>query len=478
MHARRLLSLLIPCLFVASAAQAGVDLIAIGEISGHYEDYALDTAAALENGVAGNRLGGIGSGLAYAGCNSFIGLPDRGPNAVAYNSKVDDTASYIPRFHSLHMSLAPSEAGAALPYVLSAFVTDTTLLSSRTRLVYGKGTDVGLNSGEPALNDARRGRYYFSGRSDNFDAARLSTDPANGRLDPEGVRVSADGRSVFISDEYGPHVYQFDRASGRRIRAFTLPEKFAVKNQSPVGDSEISGNTAGRVANKGMEGLAITPDGSTLVGAMQSPLLQDGGTAQPYTRIVTIDIRSGYVNEYAYELTNIGSSSKPKYGTISEIVAVNDHEFLVDERDGKGLGDDSTAAVKRIYRIDLRGAQDVSGLAGADKLSGRAVPKSLFLDVVAVLNAHGIAGSEIPAKLEGLAFGPDVTISGGVRHTLFISNDNDYLGRLTDSNHPTGAENPNRLFVFAIDAQDLPDYVPQRLRGSRECDSEGNDSRD
>ena len=31
------------------------------------------------------------------------------------------------------------------------------------------------------------------------------------------------------------------------------------------------------LTNKGMEGLAITPDGKTLVGAMQSPLIQDGG---------------------------------------------------------------------------------------------------------------------------------------------------------------------------------------------------------
>jgi len=28
-----------------------------------------------------------------------------------------------------------------------------------------------------------------------------------------------------------------------------------------MGAAEISGNTTGRVANKGMEGLAITPDG-------------------------------------------------------------------------------------------------------------------------------------------------------------------------------------------------------------------------
>ncbi len=63
---------------------------------------------------------------------------------------------------------------------------------------------------------------------------------------------------------------------------------------------------------------------------------------------------------------------------------------------GKGLGDGSTAAVKHLYHIDLAGAQEVSG---ARKLAGKAVDKTLFLDVVAVLNAHGITSDKIPAKL-------------------------------------------------------------------------------
>ena len=43
---------------------------------------------------------------------------------------------------------------------------------------------------------------------------------------------------------------------------------------------------------------------------------------------------------------------------------MNSHELLVLERDGKGLGDDSKADVKRIYKIDLANAQDVTGLSG------------------------------------------------------------------------------------------------------------------
>jgi hypothetical protein len=73
---------------LASAAHASVDLIAIGTIDGAYEDLAAQTAGPLENGIPGNRLGGIGSDLAYAGGTTFLVLLDRGPNANSYNSLV------------------------------------------------------------------------------------------------------------------------------------------------------------------------------------------------------------------------------------------------------------------------------------------------------------------------------------------------------------------------------------------------------
>ena len=476
---RKLRYAFVAALFPASLAHAAVELIAIGSVSGTYEDLSAETAAPLENGVPGNRLGGLGSGIAYAGGTTFLTVPDRGPNAVSYDAAIDDTASYINRVESFNLSLAPSDPSAVLdsdpatklPFTLTPTLRRTTLLSSRTKLVYGSGAGLGVGSGEPALN-AKHHTHYFTGRSDNFDPALPSTNPNDARFDPESIRVSNDGRSVFISDEYGPFVYQFDRATGQRIRSYPLPAKFAVTKLSPVGNTEISGNTAGRVANKGMEGLAITPDGDTLVGIMQSPLIQDGGTNAAFTRIVTVDTRNGATHEYAYQLDNIGTASKPKYPTVSDIVAINDHEFLVDERDGKGLGDGSQASFKKLYRIDLAGAVEVSQLTGEANLAGKQVPKSLFLDVVAVLNAKGISSEDIPAKLEGLAFGQHVVIGGVVEHTLFVTNDNDFVPTLTDSFHPAGVANPNRFFVFAFDDDDLPGFEPQHFRAHWDHDKD------
>ena len=130
---------LLTALFCLPVARANVDLIAIGSVSGAYGDLSTERSAPLENGVAGNRLGGLGSGIAYAGGTTFLTVPDRGPNAVSYNAAIDDTASYINRFQTFNLSLAPSDPsavlpsdpGSALPFVLTPTLRHTTLLSSR-----------------------------------------------------------------------------------------------------------------------------------------------------------------------------------------------------------------------------------------------------------------------------------------------------------------------------------------------------------
>jgi hypothetical protein len=462
---------LVSATLLAGAAHAGVQLIAIGTIDGTYEDRSAETGAALENDVHGNRLGGIGSGLAYAGGTIFLGLPDRGPNANAYNSLVDDTVSYIARFHTIDMRLSPSDPGAPLPFTLTPTMLDTTLLSSPSPLVYGTGAGLGtridgvtpLGSGAPLLNRTDH-THYFTGRSDNFDPTRPSTDPDNARLDPESIRVSNDGDSVYVSDEYGPYVYQFDRETGRRVRNFPLPANLAISMLSAQKQVEIDSNTVGRVTNKGMEGLAITPSGRLLVGVMQANLEQD---KKKSLRIVTIDTRSGATHEYAYKLTD-GSG-------VSDIVAVNEHQFLVDERDGNGFADTplltdtaSAAAVKKLFLVDLAGAVDVSDKSG--DLSAYAVPKSEFLDMVALLAADGYDPLYIPSKIEGVAFGPDVSIGGLNHHTLYIGNDNDFLAMVADPTRLPGdparglVPNPNRIYVFAFTDADLPGYVPQPIR--------------
>jgi hypothetical protein len=240
-----------------------------------------------------------------------------------------------------------------------------------------------------------------------------------------------------------------------------LPDEFYVTVLKPVGADEISLNSSGRTANKGMEGLAITPDGSTLVGIMQAALIQDaneGGDAANLLRIVVIDIASGDVtHQYAYKLTT-GSG-------VSEVLALNNHEFLVDERDGRGRegGNNLTsndARVKQVFKIDLDGAIDITGMDGTTAVAN-AVAKTLFLDIVQVLVNNGFSATfDIPSKMEGLTFGRDVTRRGQTFHTLWVANDNDFVKETGDT--PPVA-NPNQFFVFGFTDADLGTsvFVPQ-----------------
>lgn len=423
------------------SAHAAMDLVGIGTLGGTSDLSGL--TGSLESGVAANVLGGMGSGLAWAGASTYLALPDRGPNATTYaaGAPIDNTTSYIARFNTVNLNVTTAPAGS-LPYTVTPTLQSTTLLWSSTPLNYG--STAGLANGAPALNSA--GKYYFTGRSDGF-AAGSSLNPNNARLDPEGIRVSKDGKSVFVSDEYGPYVYQFDRTTGERTRTFTLPTNLAVTNLSALGGTEISGNTIGRVANKGMEGLAISPDGTTLYGLMQSSLLQDGGdtSAGKTNRIVKIDIASGATQEFAVS-NQITVSGNTKGYNASELVAINDHTLAFLPRDGKGLGDGSNALVKQIWSIDLTGAQDVSALSGDAALQSKLMPKAQMLDLASALLAAGYTAAQIPAKLEGLAFGQDIVDGATTYHTMVVANDNDFV---------PGVAGDNKFFVFRFTDADL-----------------------
>jgi hypothetical protein len=131
----------------------------------------------------------------------------------------------------------------------------------------------------------------------------------------------------------------------------------ATANPSADPKAELLGNTSGRQANRGMEGLAISSDGRFLYGIMQNALLQDNGLSAGTTnrlglnnRILKLDLVRGETHEYVYVLDAINCGQG-----MSEILAINDHEFLVVERDNRSnLRSPSQAPTRKtLYKIDL-----------------------------------------------------------------------------------------------------------------------------
>jgi hypothetical protein len=250
-------------------------------------------------------------------------------------------------------------------------------------------------------------------------------------LDPEGFVVHPKSGNFLVSDEYGPSLYEFDR-EGHRVRVFTTPANLVSRGESGVPNfASDSSNTLGRRSNRGFEGLAITPDGTHAYAMLQSAMLDEGGGDGVCTRIVKFDTVTGQaVGQYAYQM----EGAKQGQG-ISALVALNNTEFLVLERNNAGLGvgaDNAAPFNKKVFQIDLRNAKDVTGVTFAsnvcppgkvDKVANPLL--DLALDGPAELNG------QVPEKWEGLALGPRLDDGS---YLLLAGTDNDYSVTQNESN--------------------------------------------
>ncbi len=336
--------------------------------------------------------GGFGSALAVDPRQPgyFYMLTDRGPNADGTDpdKKVFPLPGFTPQIGRFKLD------GGKL-----TLVKVIEIRNAQGRRITGLPNPREGNTGEIAVD--------LQGRE-------LGTDPDG--LDSEGLVALADG-TFWISDEYGPWLVHVD-AKGRTLERIgpcpgpkSLPKVLALRRP-----------------NRGMESLTITPDGTTLVGVMQNPVDNPDSAVRKtsrFNRIVAYDPRTGASRQYAYLLEATSA-------VVSEIAAVTATTFIVSERDQLFQGDPkSPSKLKRIYKIDLSNATDVSD--PADGRNGRLVngrtleqlseaqlreagivpvTKELVVDLLA------LPGGYPHDKSEGLAVISDTLIA--------VSNDDDF----------------------------------------------------
>ena len=420
----------------ACVSAQGVQFIGTAYLDGKGTDKSGLPASLLEDGVSPmNGLNGIGSGMAYTGYqNRFVLLPDRGPNKVEYKggAEVDFTTSYPNRIQTFDIKV----------------VQDT----SRPT-----GWRVDLSHIGTTLLKNAAGEQYIG-----ISTAFAAEGKANRRLDSEGVGVAPDG-TFWVSDEYGPHILQFDQ-KGHQIGMLKAPDGFEIASPGPNLKTEMQSNKIGRATNRGAEGLTITPDGRYLAIAMQSPLLQDGGQKGLNSRIVIYDLQ----NQTAAPRQFIYPFDDTKMG-ISEILAVDETRFLVNERDAAA----GANGRKLLYLVDINQDQKPTDLAtaGYAGANGKTLPeaalpegvvalkKTLFADIGKLLNKAQEDGKSafanargLPDKIEGYAWGPDLPNGD---HLLLACNDNDF------DSLETGF--PNYIWAFAVSPSALPRLKLNRL---------------
>jgi hypothetical protein len=379
--------------------------------------------------------GSFGSSLAPVPGNAdeFFGLEDRGPNVESPSgAAVEPKPGYDPSIARFAFDDGEAELVERIPLRDSSGHPYSGLVNSEAP------------TGETVTN---------------LNGTVLAHDP-NG-YDPEGLVAMPDG-SFWVSDEYGPFITHFD-STGREIQRLSpYPE------EANGGHPQLPEELRYRVPNRGMEGLTLTPDGKTLVGMMQSglqahdlPAGADGKKNTP-TRIVTYNLHTGATHEYLFLLDEPG----PLKTANSEITALSDNTFLIDERDSLFP---SATGYKKLWEVNLEGATDVGRTAhvpgaeykeheGGLLIGGKTIEATLWgqktAEAKTTLEADGIKPvsatlyldvdkllTELnPAnkffdhdKVEGVA-----ALEGGKR--IVISNDNDFgISAVTGTTGPQNA---------------------------------------
>ncbi|MGS2808003.1 esterase-like activity of phytase family protein [Nocardia sp. MW-W600-9] len=402
----------------------------------------------------GTTVQGSGFGSAWTpvpgSTDEFYGLTDRGPNVdgPAKNEKLAPTPAFVPKIG--RFELVDNRA------VLQSSIE----LRSKSGAPFNGQVDTSASTGETIK-----------------DLQGNVLPPTDHGLDPEGLVALADG-TFWVSDEYGPFLVHFD-AKGTELERLApgsgLPKEIAL-----------------RTPNQGMEGLTVTPDGSTLVGVVQSALNTPGlsGSAKevPFARIVTVDLKTKAQKEFLYPLEN----PKQTKVAVSEITALSPTTFLVGERDGN-LAPKSD---KKIWTIDIAGATDVGPQSTVPGATYDAEKGGLLVDgkpletliggvpttdAVAALSKAGITAvaknsnldlSALVAGLDekGRFFGHDkiegiATTDGG--KTIYIANDSDFGLAASQGDQPPFGLKPKTLpnglqdtgEVLAVDTTELPAKV-------------------
>lgn len=265
--------------------------------------------------------------------------------------------------------------------------------------------------------------YYGNPANPKVDAAIKSGRLLTGAdLDIESVRQDKNG-NLWFGDEFGPFLVKTD-ASGRVLRGeIALPGVMAPQNPY------LGGNTPNLPSSRGFEGMALNQSGDKLY-----PMLEGTVTGDPAgsLRIHEFDLASeAYTNQqWLYRLEAQGAA-------IGDMTAVDDHRFLVIERDN---GQGPTALFKKVFLADLAQV-DADGF----------VKKTELVDLMNIADPLDLNGDGSTT----FTF-PFVTIENVLlldARTLLIINDNNFpfsAGRLA------GVADNNEFILVRL-AQPVPE---------------------
>ena len=218
-------------------------------------------------------------------------------------------------------------------------------------------------------------------------------------FDIEAVRQDKHG-NLWFGDEFGPFLIKTD-ASGKVLRSEVgLPGVQSPQNPHLLGLANL-----GR--SNGFEGMAINTTGDKLITLLEGTV---SGDAPKSLRINTFDIASETYEavSYLYQLEGAGTN-------IGDMTAINDHQYLVIERNGDTATTVAGMPFKKVYLADTAGVAN-----------GGFVHKTELVDLMNIADPHDLNGDG-----SNVFTFPYVTIEDVLlldANTLLVINDNNYPG--------------------------------------------------
>ena len=346
---------------------------------------------------------------------TYLVMPDNGFGTQA------NSGDTLLRMYGVRPDFRTASGGSGMVSAVD-FTTGAALSS------FAPASHITLSDPNHVLNFAIQADYthYYNNASNplvdsTIRSGRLLT---GADFDIESVRKDKNG-NYWFGEEFGPFLVKTNASGTVLKQEVSLPGVFAPENPF------LNGRAPNLGSSRGFEGMAINSAGDRLYTLLEGTVTGDPAKSLRINEF-SIDAERYTGASWLYHLDADGTN-------IGDMTAINNHEFIVIERNGATATGGGTP-FKRLFKIDID-QRDADGY----------VKKTLLVDLMNILDPNDLNGDGNTTFTFPYVTIEDVLVLDA--NTLLVINDNNYPG--------TGGRNagsdPSEFLRISINAVPEPE---------------------